>query len=105
MRNAVIGAQRSQWILYRHGYANHGSCLQCVSGAGDSVDGARAMDAPPLRQRGPPPQDAQDDEELQDWAKGTLHHRLWFCPSLEEERSRAADAGITEEARAASPHD
>eukprot|EP00959_Pyramimonas_sp_CCMP1952_P079202 1655394-Pyramimonas_sp.AAC.1 len=40
-----------------------------------------------LRQPLVPPEVKGD--EVQDEVKGTLHHRLWFCPRLEEARAKA----------------
>eukprot|EP00959_Pyramimonas_sp_CCMP1952_P183280 3831808-Pyramimonas_sp.AAC.1 len=34
---------------------------------------------------------------------GTVHHRLWVCPLLQQETEAAVDAGIIQAARA-SPH-
>eukprot|EP00959_Pyramimonas_sp_CCMP1952_P119903 2507058-Pyramimonas_sp.AAC.1 len=53
----------------------------------------------------PPVPTEETREEVQDEVKGTLHHRLWFCPRLEEARTRAVDPDIVEEARRADPAD
>eukprot|EP00959_Pyramimonas_sp_CCMP1952_P417613 8749544-Pyramimonas_sp.AAC.1 len=107
LRSTVIGGQWTQWRLFQHGYTNHGCCLQRMPtldtlapeveeddrrGQASLAESATCLRLPPV-----PPEET--GEEVQDEVKGTLHHRLWFCPRLEEARTRAVDPDIIEEAR------